>query len=212
MAFTVSLFDLDLPAQEISALGDLLDASEWKRAAAFHFERDRNRYIARRGQIREELALRIGCAPVEVPIVPDSNGKPYLPDMPQLRFSLSHSDGRCLFTTSEGAEIGCDIERLKAEHARPAVAERFFAPEEVAALKALPSDQWTQGFFNCWTRKEAYVKALGLGLAYPLESFAVTVSPGQPPRLLRGEHPCAMAAVDAGPGFCGAVVTLTVPV
>jgi 4'-phosphopantetheinyl transferase len=212
VAFTVSLFELDLPADEIAALGDLLDAGEGARAAAFRFEGDRNRYIARHGLVRKELAHRIGCAPEEVSIVLDGNGKPYLPDAPHLRFSLSHSDGRSLLAVSEGAAIGCDIERLKPEHAQLGVAARFFAPEEVAALKALPSDQWTQGFFNCWTRKEAYVKALGLGLAYPLERFAVTVSPAEPARLLRGEHPCAIAVIDAGSGYCAAVVTLDVAV
>jgi 4'-phosphopantetheinyl transferase len=208
MTFEYVLFDVDLPAERIAALGALLDANERERAAAFRFERDRNRFIARRGLLREELARKIGCAADEVAMAISEHGKPYLPDAPHLRFSLSHSAGRGLCAFSVETEIGCDIEELNSTHARLDVAERFFAPDELAALTALPPDQWLQGFYNCWTRKEAYVKALGLGLLYPLNSFAVSLDPAQPPGLLRGEPGCSMSSIDVDSGFCGAVVTL----
>lgn len=97
---------------------------------------------------------------------------------------MAHSDGIGLLAVARGREIGVDIERIRPEAARDSVAEHFFAPAEVAALRALPDSLQAAAFFNCWTRKEAFLKAHGHGLSLPLDQFEVTLLPGEPASLI----------------------------
>lgn len=204
---SVALFDLDLAAADLDGCFALLDRAERERAAAFRRPRDRDRFIARRGQLRTHLAYELGVAPYDVRIVADEHGKPMLVDDPDLAFNLSHSNGLALCATMRGGHIGCDIEWRNPELACPNVAKRLFAPEEYAALSALPREEWVEGFFNCWTRKEAYVKALGLGLSYPLDAFTVSVAPGTPARFDRVEPGWTLLSFEPAPGFQAALVT-----
>jgi 4'-phosphopantetheinyl transferase len=91
-----------------------------------------------------------------------------------------------LYVFARGCEIGCDIEWRRPGLAREEVAERFFSDRELQSLRAVPHNRWVEAFFNCWTRKEAFIKALGFGVSYPLKSFDVSLVPGEPPALLRG--------------------------
>jgi 4'-phosphopantetheinyl transferase len=208
VSFTVALLDLDLLPEQVVELEALLDDADRERAKAFHFEDHRRRFIARRGLVRIELARAIGGQPGRLRFAQGEQGKLSLSDAPELRFNLSHAEDLALLAISDGAEIGCDIERIDPARARRDVAERFFSPRECATLSALPEEQWVEGFFNCWTRKEAYIKALGIGLSYPLDSFTVSLAPGETARLISGEPGCEIAAIDAGDGYCAAVVTL----
>lgn len=208
MSFSIALLDLDLPPEQVTELSALLDEAERDRAAAFHFERDRRRFIVRRGLVRIELARATGGEPDSLSFSEGPQGKPGLSGAPHLRFNVSHAEDLALFVMSRESEIGCDIERIAPDRARRDVAKRFFSPQEFASLTALPEEQWAEGFFNCWTRKEAYIKALGIGLVYPLESFTVSLAPGDQPRLITGEPSCTISTVDAGPGYSAAVVTL----
>ena len=90
--------------------------------------------------------------------------------------------------------------------ATSAVAERFFSPLERVLLSSLPPDRWVEGFFNCWTRKEAYIKALGVGLSYPLDAFDVSLAPGEPAQLMRGCDGWSVQALEPAPAFAAAVV------
>ncbi|HWU72032.1 MAG TPA: 4'-phosphopantetheinyl transferase superfamily protein, partial [Sphingomonas sp.] len=173
------------------------------------YDRDRNRFVARRGQLRELLGRDLGIAPAALRLVEDAHGKPVLLDDPELHFNLSHSNGRALVATARGAAIGCDVEWRNPDLACAKVARRLFAPAEYEALMALPSDQWVAGFFNCWTRKEAYVKALGLGLSYPLDAFTVSVAPGEAARFTSDEKGWALSAFEPSPGYQAALVTGT---
>ena len=119
--------------------------------------------------------------------------------------------GLALLATMRGGLIGCDIEWRNPDLACPRVAERLFASEEYEALTALPSEQWTAGFFNCWTRKEAYVKALGLGLSYPLDAFTVSVEPNAPARFTSDERGWTLASFEPAPGYQAALVTWAGP-
>lgn len=204
---TIALLDLDVDAGALKRYAAWLDVAERARAARFRFDRDRDRFVARRGQLRELLGRDLGIAPNALRLVEDGHGKPALLDDPELRFSLSHSNGRALIATARGVAIGCDIEWRNAELACPKVAERLFAPAEYAALAALPPDQWVAGFFNCWTRKEAYVKALGLGLSYPLDTFTVSVAPDEPARFISDENGWTLTSFEPAPGFQAALVT-----
>lgn len=208
MSFTVALLDLDPLPEHVAELEALLDDADRERAKAFHFQHHRRRFIVRRGLVRIELARAIGGEPGRLRFAEGEQGKLSLSDTPELRFNLSHAEHLALLAISDGPEIGCDIEHIDPARARRDIAERFFSPQEFATLSALPEEQWVEGFFNCWTRKEAYIKALGIGLSYPLDSFTVSLAPGEKARLIRGEPGCEIAAIDAGDGYCAAVVTL----
>jgi len=206
--FTSALLDLDQPPERIAALEALLNDADRERAKAFHFEDHRRRFIVRRGLMRIELARVSGLEPDRLRFTEGEQGKPGLLNAPELRFNLSHDEDLALLVMSREAEIGCDIERIDPARARRDIAQRFFSPQEFATLAALPEAQWAEAFFNCWTRKEAYIKALGIGLSYPLDSFTVSLVPGDTPRLISGDTGCSIAAIDAGKDYCAAVVTL----
>jgi 4'-phosphopantetheinyl transferase len=128
------------------------------------------------------------------------------PSGSDVRFNVSHSGGWALLAVTRGSEVGIDIERVDSRFAADQIPERFFSPGEVARLRGLPADQQTAAFFRCWTRKEAYIKARGLGLALPLDSFDVSLGPDDPPELLRGADGWCVQDFDAPPGFAAAVV------
>lgn len=208
---TLTLLDLDLPRAELDEYSFWLDADELLRASRFRRAIDRDRFIARRGLLRAHLGHDLGVAPQMVRIATDPCGKPFLRDDPDLAFNLSHSNGLALLATMRGGSIGCDIEWRNPDLACPRVAERLFAPTEYDALAALPPNQWITGFYNCWTRKEAYVKALGLGLSYPLDAFTVSVAPGEAARFTSNEKGWALSAFEPSPGYQAALVTGTGP-
>jgi 4'-phosphopantetheinyl transferase len=205
---------LDLPGAEVAALGEHLDDDERRRAARFHFERDRVRFAGGRAMLRVFLADRLGLPPRQIRFVYGRHGKPALaPEQASsgVRFNVSHSHGMGLFVFARRRAIGADIERIRPLRHGDAVARRFFARDEVEALSALSGAEWERAFFRCWTRKEAFIKALGDGLSYPLRGFTVSVREGDPARLLRVElDPAATArywlsAIPAGQGYEAAI-------
>jgi len=197
---------LDVEPAEVAYLARLLDAEECERAARFRFEADRRRFIVRRGRLRERLGERTGQAPERLAFGIGPFGKPELPGGP--RFSLSHSGERMMLAISD-VEVGCDIERHRPLDDWRAIADRLFAPGERAQLAALDEAEGRAAFFRCWARKEAFVKALGQGLSYPLDAFEVTVGPEA--RLLRGGEGWRIAVVKAGSDCAAAVVTRELP-
>lgn len=201
----VRWIDLDAATPDLEYWRDMLDAEERAQARRFRFDRDRRRYIVRHGWLRELLARRLECSPREIRFAHNPFGKPALPDR-DLGFNLSRSAGTALCVVARGLELGCDLERRNRDLATDAVAERFFSPLEQARLSSLPADRRVEGFFNCWTRKEAYIKARGLGLSYPLDAFDVSLAPDEPARLLRGCDGWSVQSFEPAPGFAAAVV------
>jgi 4'-phosphopantetheinyl transferase len=159
---------------------DLLAPDEHSHAARFHFDRDRERFIAGRAMLRRLLANRLDRDPASLRFRYGSSGKPAL-DAP-LSFNFSNSDDLGALAIA-AFDLGVDIERIRS--IEEDVAGRFFAADEVARLRALPTELQTEAFFNCWTRKEAYIKALGDGLLLQLNRFSVSLAPGEPAQLLR---------------------------
>jgi 4'-phosphopantetheinyl transferase len=176
---------LDVDPSERMKYGAMLLPEELERAGRFYFPTDAERYIVRRGKLRELLASRLGCRPRDVPLSCNSFGKPSVKGT-DLRFNLSHSSGVAFYVFARDAEIGCDIEWRRSEFACEGVAERFFSARELQSLRTVPPRRWVEAFFNCWTRKEAFIKALGFGVSYPLKAFDVSLAPGEPAALLRG--------------------------
>jgi 4'-phosphopantetheinyl transferase len=189
---------LDPPAQSVEQLGRALAEDEWARANRFRFDKHRRQYAVGRGALRTLLAGYLGTRPELVRFRYGPRGKPFLaedfPGKGDLQFNLSNSDEMALVGFVRGVEIGVDIEFRKPMPDCEEISERFFSLSEREVLRKLPREIKEEGFFNCWTRKEAYLKAVGEGLAAPLDSFDVTLAPGEPPRMLTLEGDAARAA------------------
>jgi 4'-phosphopantetheinyl transferase len=179
---------LDQP-QRLAAFSALLASDEQARAARYRFAKDRDHFIIARGLLRTLLGRYLRLNPADISFRYSAFGKPSLtsPDATDLRFNLSHSHGMALLVFAIGRELGVDIESVRPEVAGLRIAERYFSPAEVATLSALPERQQTDAFFNCWTRKEAYIKARGDGLSARLDQFDVSLAPDEPAALLRSD-------------------------
>lgn len=190
----VWIASLDLGAEAVDRLGRLLSDDEQERAARFRFRRDAMRFVVSRAALRTILGRYLGVEPSVVGFSYGPHGKPELAvpfERTGLQFNVSHSESLALYAVTGQGRVGVDIERLRPLRHLDEIAERIFSPEERRALRRLPPIEQPEGFWNCWTRKEAYVKAIGTGLADPLVRFTVSLAPGAPARL---EH------VEGDPG------------
>lgn len=200
---------LDAAPEAVGTLHALLSDAERRRARRMAFGRDRRRFIVARGRLRQLLGARLGVRPEAVELAYGAHGKPALAPrfaVSDLRFNVSHCDGVAAYALMYGGEIGIDIEAVEVMRDADEIAAQFFSDGERAAYRALEPQDRPLGFFNCWTRKEAFIKALGDGLSYPLDRFDVSLTPGEPARLL---NVCGwrMMSFSPAPGFVGAVVT-----
>lgn len=202
------------PPAEVEALKGLLSEDELRRAGRFHFQHDRSSFIIARGTLREILSLYVGRPPKLLQFGYNAFGKPKLigaPGETRARFNLSHAGGLALYAVGAGREVGVDIEVMHESVPCEELAARFFSRREVAALMALPAGNRMRAFFECWTRKEAYIKARGEGLSLPLDSFDVSLAPGEPAALLatqedgRGAARWSLRELTAGLGYAAAV-------
>jgi 4'-phosphopantetheinyl transferase len=207
--------ELDLGAEAIARSRAVLAADESARAARFLRDQDRLRFVAARAMLRGVLGRALGIAPATVAFVYGPHGKPALaPPLSEsgVRFNLSHSGGRALVAWTVGREVGADLELVRPVRYGVKIARRFFSDDEQAAFVAVEPLLWDETFFRCWTRKEAFIKAIGDGLSYPLQSFSVsmTIAPARAGVRVDGDehavHRWRLSAVDAGPGFLAAVV------
>lgn len=207
---------LAVPDAEQAERAAVLAPAERARAARFHFERDRRRWTAARGAVRAVLAGYAGVPAAALAFRVGPHGKPAL-DGPAARagldFNVSHSGDLALCVVTRARAVGVDVEAVRPDFATGEVARRFFAPAEVAALEALPPGERVEAFFACWTRKEAYIKARGTGIALGLDRFEVSLAPGRPVALLATQdEPAAAArwrlvALAPGQGYAGALAT-----
>lgn len=175
---------LDASAEEVNAYYRLLSSEEQERAGRFRVERPRNDFVLTRGTLRSLLAQYLGSTPQAIRFRYAVRGKPALEGESGLCFNVSHTNGLALIAFVKGRAIGVDVENLGRETEVEQLAERFFSKRERDELKRLTRDQLRAGFFRCWTRKEAYVKARGEGLSLPLHQFDVSVAPGESRALL----------------------------
>ncbi len=205
---------LDLDAGRLAELRLLLSDDEARRAGRFHFERDRNHFVAARGQLRLVLSRYLDAEPARRRFQYGNHGKPSLAGpagRDRLCFNLSHSHGLALLAVTWGRELGIDVEHVRPDVNRDGLARRFFSPREVEVYERLPPEARRRAFYHCWTRKEAFVKAVGSGLTFGLEQFDVSLAPGEPAALLAVRPAAEEAArwamfdVDVGPEYAGAL-------
>lgn len=186
----VHLWEIDLDELDGIHQGSngMLPADELARASRFHFERDRKRFISGRAALRIILSRYAGEPPERLSFGYGRWGKPRLQDGASVRFNLSHSGGRALLAVAHGRRLGIDVERIRPDLNLEVIARHFFSARENQALLELPPEERADAFFACWTRKEAFIKALGTGLSHPLASFDVSLSAHEPAALLRTEQ------------------------
>jgi 4'-phosphopantetheinyl transferase len=167
-----------------SELARLLDPHELDRAARFRVEHPRRSFIIARAALRILLGGYIGVPPADVQFKYGAKGKPTLDAPAPIDFNASHSGSLAVFAFTAGCAIGVDVEYCRPLPDIQHIADRFFCAEEAAELMSVPEDQRELAFFQCWTRKEAYIKAIGDGLSAPLDDFRVTLKPGDAARFI----------------------------
>jgi 4'-phosphopantetheinyl transferase len=186
-----------------------LSSEEKERAGKFLVAHAREQFIASRSILRELLSAYLRVPAVEISISYGHYGKPSVADSAgssPLCFNGSHSQGLAVFAFTREREVGIDIEKIRPEVATEEIAERFFSKAEIADLATLPPQLRSEGFFRCWTRKEAYIKARGLGLQIPLQSFDVAVQADEAQQIGEGNNlPWSLYSFEPASGFVGAV-------
>ena len=168
----------------------MLSDTEKNGTARFRFQTDREHFIIAHGMLRKVLSRYLDVAPSRLKFSCGVYGKPVLegiPDGCSLCFNMSHSHDIALFALAWNSRIGVDVEYIRVIPDAEVIARRFFAPQENIAFSAVPPDKKLEAFYNCWTRKEAFLKATGDGLSRRLDSFTVSLVPEEPARLLSVE-------------------------
>jgi len=189
----VHVWQIQIPRliPQLAELFTFLSVDEVRRAQRFHFQKDREQFGVVRGILRFTLAKYLKANPTDIRFQYNDHGKPYLPaeiGHKRIQFNVSHSSEMALIAITLKYEVGIDIERIRPDLAELKIARRFFAPEEYFKLQALPESEQKEAFFNCWTRKEAFIKAKGGGLSIPLDQFCVTFTHHEPAALISVKH------------------------
>ena len=209
--------NLDAPARAINRYIDWLSPYEKKRANRYYFNRHRQRFIVRRILLKKIIGAYLNINAWEVLLDRNQFGKPFLAQqmVDQLQFNLSFSNNLALFAFSRSNAIGVDIEMINDTVIGENIAQHHFSSNEIATFISLSRDQQAEAFYNCWTRKESWIKARGMGLSIPLDSFEVSLTPGEPARLIstseyaNKQSEWSMFSLTPAPGYTAAVAVQT---
>jgi 4'-phosphopantetheinyl transferase len=208
---TVHLWTIDLDAAppSVTRFLDLLNGDERVRAARFRTTELRLRFIVAHGALRAILARYIGIAASAIRFESTASGKPFVPGA-SVAFNFSHSEALAVCALTAGGHIGVDVERVRSVADADSIVERYFAPGEAREYAALPAADRTAAFYSTWTRKEAFVKAIGDGLQCPLDSFEVDIAPAavEPRLAMNGSHGVwHLRSFEPAPGYTGALAS-----
>jgi 4'-phosphopantetheinyl transferase len=176
--------NLDIDECFQSSFLRLLSPDEKARAQKFRVAKDSSNFIVARGILRSLIGKYLEINPAEISFQYNGFRKPCIANNNSLNFNISHSQNIALFAFTKEFNVGVDVEFVNPDIPVKEMAAKFFSTNEINNLFALPEEQLTPGFFNCWTRKEAFIKAVGEGLSFPLNRFEVSLEPGQPAKLL----------------------------
>ena len=166
----------------------VLSPDERDRAARLRFDPLRRSFVVARGALRSLLGRYLGLHPGSIHFNYGTKGKPALPFPAPIDFNTTHSGDLTAFAFIVGCQIGIDLELIRPLSEMKEIVDRFFCPNEASEILSLESSERQRAFFCCWTRKEAYVKAIGDGLSAPLADFRVTVQPDKPPHIIHVAH------------------------
>lgn len=182
---------LDIPSARVKMYECTLTYDELKRAAQFRFPHHCHRFIIGRGILRAILGNYLSVEPEAIRFSYTHYGKPHLvyhEGQTLVQFNVTHSEGVALYIVSQARAVGIDMEFHRQVPDLTAIAKRFFSPSENRMLHDLPPSEWSWAFLRCWTRKEAYSKARGMGLTLPFNQYSVTLAPNEPARLLSTDN------------------------
>ena len=205
---------LDVSPATREHLAATLSLSEQERAARFHFERHRQRFTTARGLLRVLLGHYLERDPRELEFGYGAAGKPSLSGSASdkaLQFNLTHSEDLALVAVTDAGQVGIDVERIRPMKDADEFVARFFSEREHASFKRLPESQKPTAFFTLWTRKEAWLKATGEGIAQSLNRVEVSFLPGEPARLLAVPDSLSQGStwdlvnLSPAPGFAAAL-------
>lgn len=203
---------LDPTVSRLQKLVSTLSAEEIKKADRFHSNIDRLRSLQSRGVLRDILGRYTQIKPSAIRLTKNSYDRPHLTPRNDLDFNVSHSSNLILIAIARERSVGVDIERLRSVANADGVAQQFFSGPENDFLQALPLAERQRAFFQCWTRKEAYVKALGTGLSTPLNEFTVSLANKDTPSLVinnADEFAWHVRELDAGDNYVAALAVET---
>jgi 4'-phosphopantetheinyl transferase len=191
---------------------ETLSSAETIRAGSFALERLKRSYELAHGGLRLLLARYVNCLPNDLEFTHHPKGKPSLRNESRIHFSMSHSGGLAIYAVMAGREVGADVERVRPISNMERIAASFFCLDEFLDLESIgDTGSKRDAFFRCWTRKEAYIKALGDGLFHRLDQFQVTLLPDQPVQLVqigRGSDVASewiLQHLEPAPGYVGAL-------
>lgn len=211
----VDVWSVLLPSKEVSLKEYAATISEAERIRAARFVRaiDRDRFVVAHAALREILSSYCDKSAESLQFQFNPHGKPGLRDFPQIAFNLSHSNELALVAVAKGGgRVGVDVEEVRGDVLNEGVAERFFSPGEIQRLKSLEGQERTLGFFRCWTRKEAYLKAIGCGISdEDLATVEMTLRREEVPEIVRGvsgenTSNWKVFHLEPKPGYTAAVV------
>ncbi len=207
--------DLDAPMFTFPTLTETLSADEKARARRFHFERDKRRLVARRGTLRAILGFYLAVDPNRLRFCYGRHGKSGLADGVSggvIQFNVCSSDGVAVYAFTRIRKIGVDIEHVHDMPEMDGLAAQFFSEREYDTFRRLPKGVRKKAFYNCWTRKGAFIKAIGTGFHHPLKSFDVSLMPDEAARIsaIRGDPTTigrfSIQDLKVFPGFTSALV------
>ena len=199
------------------ALSTVMNAEERGRARRFVRDHDKHSFVVAHGCLRLLLAAMLGAPPMAFEFSVGPFGKPCLAQDGEVEFNMSHSGGIVLIGFAHGMAFGIDVEARRPMSDRSAIVRRYFHPGEAADFATVPDDRAEDAFFRCWSRKEAVVKALGVGMSLDLDRYRVTCIPTAAPELLALDGEAAPSAdwsildLDPGPNHVGAVAARRQP-
>jgi 4'-phosphopantetheinyl transferase len=178
----IHLWEVDL---DHFIFNDVLSEDERARAAKFRFDYDRKRFTSGRTALRLLLGGYLKTNPEKIQFAYGAAGKPAVPGS-AVAFNVAHSGPHALIGVTLDRQLGVDVEQIREIDDMPSVAQHSFSPDEFSRWQSLPADQKVRAFYRCWSRKEAYLKAIGEGIARRLQKFDVAFETGAPPAILRG--------------------------
>jgi 4'-phosphopantetheinyl transferase len=206
---------LNAAPSRIRQLIKILSSDEREKAGRFHFDKHRRRYVVTHAMLRIILGrFYLDIEPHKLEFRYGEHGKPYISDHFQGRklcFNIANSHELALYALTRNDEIGIDVEFQRELTGADDIAARYFSSAEIAAIQSLPGETKQKGFYNCWTRKEAFIKAIGKGLSFPLDKFEVSLVPGESARIISIEGDAVKAkqwtleSLDPGQGYIAAL-------